>query len=153
MADLKVDHLPFVGAGEFDTSYAPVEFDDGQYHVKCVVNYGSFYVNEEYREGGIMWSVTDTETDDEIRLVAQEGDARVILFAESTRRAEQASTEYSLADTAYAHVAKGTLFRQLTREIARNDEMNADKWKPLLQAAFRNINMEATLQGLGYNMS
>lgn len=146
--DLTVGHLPFVGAGEFDTSYAPVDFTDGRYHVRGVVNYGSFDVAEQYREGGILWSVTDTETGAEIRLIAQEGDARLILLAEDKAAQETADTEFSLADTAYSHVVKGSLFQQLHLTIA--DKYDIDKWRPLMRKAFEAIDMDATLKGLGY---
>lgn len=148
MADLTIGHLPFVGAGEFDTSYTPIEFDDGRYHVKCVVNYASFDVKGQYREGGILWTVTDNETKSEVCLVGQEGDARLILFAEDGSTDASASVEYSLAEKAYSHVIKGEMFRQLRAKLA--DVADVGPWRSLLHAAFKHIDMDATLEGLGY---
>lgn len=147
---LGIGHLPFVGAGDFDTSYAPIEFDDGQYHVRCVVNYGSFDRLGQYREGGILWVVADEEGTQEIHLVAQEGDARMILFAEDKEAGEQASVEQSLGETCYAHVAKGQMFSQLHAELAQAYDIG--KWEPILQVAFKGMDFSATLEGLGYSM-
>ena len=149
MGNLEIGHLTFVGAGEFDTSYAPIEYDDGRYHIKCVVNYGSFLLTEQYREGGILWSITDTETKAEIRLIAQEGDARLILFAEDREKGEQASTEYALIEGCHAQSAKDSLIGQLRAEL--DQVADRTKWEPIMEAAGRNIDMEATLEGLGYS--
>lgn len=146
--DLTVEHLPVVGAGEFDTSYAPIDFTDGQYRIKSLVNYGSFDAKAQYREGGILWSIIDTETGAEVRLIAQESDARLILFAENKAAQEAAETEFSLANIAYSHVAKGTLFQQLHAKLA--NAYDIEKWRPLMTKAFETINMDATLKGLGY---
>lgn len=152
MDGLKVEHLPFVGAGEFDTSYTPIDFYDGdgdRFHVRCVVNYGSFDIKEQYREGGILWIVEDKDSHNEIHLIGQEGDARLILFAENKERNERAETEYSLSETAYSHVAKGCLFKAIRQEIANRYDIA--EWQDILQVAFADIDMDETLRGLGYS--
>ena len=149
MTDLTIGHLPFVGAGEFDTSWAPVDTYDDGIRIRCFVNYGSFDVNGQYREGGILWLVEDEGEHDEIHLVGQEGDARLTLFAENAGRQEYAEVEYDLSEVAHSHVAKGVLFQRLGKALA--DAPEGERWSRLLCVAFRNIDMDATLRGMGYS--
>lgn len=149
MADLTIGHLPTIGAGEFDTSYVPVEFDDGDLHVRCMVNYASLLVNGRYREGGIMWSVTDSER--EVRLIGQEGDARLILLAEDSRTGDGVSCEYPLVEDHYVHASRTQLFSGLLRRLAEREWLGEEeRWEVLVRKAMEAFDIDATLRGLGY---
>lgn len=150
MTDLRIGHLPTIGAGEFDTSYVPVEYDEGRYHIRCIVNYGSLMVDGQYREGGIMWSVTDG--DKEIRLVGQEGDARLILMAEDEGAGVSAMAEHSVADVTYVHVMRTEMFQSLMDAIGETDGLGGQDWKELVRVAMKSIDLVATMEGLGYSL-
>lgn len=151
MTDLRIGHLPAIGAGEFDTSYVPVEYDEGRYHIRCVVNYGSLMADRQYREGGIMWSVTDG--DKEIRLVGQEGDARLILMAEDEGTGASATAEHSLVDVVYVHVMRTEMFRSLMDAMGGTDGFDGQDWKELVRVAMKSMDLVATMEGLGYSLS
>jgi len=151
MADLTIGHLPAIGAGEFDTSHVPVEFDDGKFHVRCVVNYASLLVNGRYREGGIMWSATDGER--EVRLIGQEGDARLILLAENEGPGEGVSCEYPLVEASYVHASKTQMFSGLLRRMRERGWLGDDgSWAELVMKAMETFDTDAMLRGLGYEI-